>query len=61
MQTREPEDINAQIMDRIGALLEQLILQKVVDALYSLIERQRLLPRSICYKPDCPMRDDIPF
>ena len=61
MQTLEPENINAQIMDRIGALLEQLILHKVVDALYAMIEKQRQHPKSICYKPDCPMRDDIPF
>ena len=61
MQPFDPDKINEQKLDRIETLLEQLALDTVLTILYRLTEKHKLLPTPICYKVDCPQRDEIPF
>lgn len=55
------EDINAQKAQKIEVLLEQILLDTTLTVLYALAERQSHIRKSLCYKTDCPMRDDIAF
>ena len=55
------ETINELKTQRIEKLLEQVLLDTVLSTLYKLAEIQKQKPRSVCYKSDCPARDEIPF
>jgi hypothetical protein len=59
MTTLSAEDVRQLKTEHLATLLEQTLLDTVLNVLCRLSERQRPLP--ICYKTDCPMRDDIPF
>ena len=48
-------------IDRIQAMLEQVILDIVLSVLDRITEKHTQLPQCICYKSDCHMRDPIPF
>jgi hypothetical protein len=56
-----PEEIQALKLQRIETLLEQTLLDTVLSVLYTLSEKQKRLRESICFKTDCPMRDDSMF
>jgi hypothetical protein len=56
-----PEEIQALKLQRIETLLEQTLLDTALSVLYSLAEKQIHLRKSICFKTDCPMRDDSMF
>jgi hypothetical protein len=55
------EEIQTLKMQRIETLLEQALLDTALAVLYTLSEKQKRLRESICFKTDCPMRDDILF
>jgi hypothetical protein len=46
---------------RITDLIEQVLTDTALAVLYRLAENRKLCPSVICYKHDCPLRDDIPF
>ena len=48
-------------MQRITDLIEQVPTDTALAVLYRLADNRKLLPPVICYKQDCPMRDNIPF
>lgn len=60
MHCPDTEDINEQKINRIAELLEQVLIDVALSALYRLCHNHKN-SRHICYKSDCPMRDDIPF
>ena len=55
------EEIQALKLQRIETLVEQTLLDTALSVLSSLSEKQMRLRESICFKTDCPMRDDIMF
>jgi len=55
------EEIQALKLQQIELLLEQALLDTVLSVLYTLSEKQKRLRESICFKTDCPMRDDSMF
>lgn len=61
MQLLETEDITEQKTGKIEELIEQLVLDMLLSVLAKICENQRQIRQSICYKTNCPMRDDIPF
>ena len=62
MVTIDIEDLNEQKMQRIAAMLEQLLLDTALSVLDKLSEQQKGQElTSICYKSGCPSRDQIPF
>lgn len=48
-------------MQRITDLIEQVLTDTALAVLYRLADNRKLRPPVICYKQDCPMRDNIPF
>ena len=52
---------NEQKMDRIQAMLEQIVLDTVLSVLDKITEKNDQAPQCVCYKSDCLMRDNIPF
>jgi hypothetical protein len=46
---------------RITDLFEQVLTDTALAVLYRLSDNRKLRPPVICYKHDCPLRDDIPF
>ena len=48
-------------MQRITDLIEQVLTDTALAVLYRLADNRKLRPLVICYKQDCPMRDNIPF
>lgn len=52
---------NEQKMDRILAMLEQVVLDLVLSVLDRITEKHSNSPQCLCYRSDCQSRDDIPF
>ena len=50
-----------QKMDRIQAMLEQLVLDTILSVLDKIAEKRTQSPQCLCYRSDCKLRDDIPF
>jgi hypothetical protein len=46
---------------RITDLIEQVLIDTALAVLYRLADNRKLRPPVLCYKDDCPMRDNIPF
>jgi len=61
MRFLNTEDFSEQKLERIEAMIEDLALDTVLSILYRISEKRKQLPQVICYKSDCPLRDDIPF
>ena len=61
MRFLDTQAFSDQKIDRIEAMLEQLALDTVLSVLYRISEKRKQLPQVICYKSDCPSRDDFPF
>ena len=61
MQFLDTQAFSDQKIERIEAMLEQLALDTVLSVLYRISEKRKQLPQVICYKSDCPLRNDIPF
>jgi hypothetical protein len=61
MRLLDTEAFCEQKIERIEAMLEQLVLDTLLSVLYKISEKSKQLPRVVCYKTDCPGRDDIPF
>ena len=61
MRFPDTEDFSEQKLDRIEAMIEDLALDTVLSVLYRISEKRKQLPQMICYKSDCPLRDEIPF
>ncbi len=54
------DDIAEMKMHKIALLIEKTLLNTTLAVLHRLDENQSQ-QQYICYKSDCPMRDDIPF
>jgi len=61
MHLLETGEITEHKTRKIADLLEQLVLDMFLSALGKICEKQEQARESICYKTNCPMRDDIPF
>ena len=62
MRFSDTEDFSEQKLERIETMIEDLALDTVLSVLYRISEKRKQLPgKVICYKSDCPLRDDIPF
>ena len=61
MRFLDTQAFSDQKIERIEAMLEQLALDTVLSVLYRISEKRKQLPQVICYKSDCPLRNDIPF
>ena len=61
MRFLNTEDFSEQKLERIEAMIEDLALDTVLSIVYRISEKRKQLPQVICYKSDCPLRDDIPF
>jgi hypothetical protein len=61
MRLLDTEAFCEQKIERIEAMLEQLALDTILSVLYKISEKREQLPRVVCYKSDCPGRDEIPF
>jgi len=46
---------------RITDLIEQVLTDAALAVVYRLAKNRKLAAPVICYKKDCPLRDDIPF
>ena len=57
----EIEEITEQKISNIENMLEQLILDSLLAALRKIYDNHEQTRQAICYKTNCPMRDDIPF
>lgn len=57
----DDETINGLKTQRTAELLQQVLIDTALAVVYRVAENQKLRPQAICYKPDCPMRDSIPF
>ena len=53
--------INGLKTQQITCLIEQVLTDTALAVLYQLADNRKLRPPIICYKEDCPMRDNIPF
>jgi len=65
MNTPQVEQALEERMDRIGELLEELVLDAVIGVLNKVTERNQVFASQYrqwnCYKTGCRHRDDIPF
>jgi hypothetical protein len=57
----ESEEISAHKMGRLEDMIEQLVFDTLLAVLNKIGENQAQVRQTICYKSDCPLRDDIPF
>lgn len=55
------EEIAAQKMNHIEALIEQIILDTIIAASCRILENREKASENICYRSNCTMRDSIPF
>jgi hypothetical protein len=61
MENLDPGTIKDLKTQRITNLIEQVLTDTALAVLYRLADNKKLRPPVICYKQDCPMRDNIPF
>lgn len=61
MRFSDTEDFSEQKLDRIETMIEEFALDTVLSILHRISEKRKQLPKVICYKSDCPLRDEIPF
>lgn len=61
MESLDPNTIKELKAQRITDLIEQVLIDTALAVLYRLAENRKLQPPVMCYKDDCPMRDNIPF
>jgi hypothetical protein len=61
MENLDPETIKNLKTQRITELIEQVLTDTALAVLCRLADNRKLRPPVICYKNDCPMRDNIPF
>jgi len=61
MKKLDQETIKELKTQLITDLIEQVLTDTALEVLYRLAENRKLRPPVICYKDNCPMRDNIPF
>jgi len=61
MEKLDQETIKELKVQLITDLIEQVLTDTALAVLYRLAENRKLRPPVICYKNNCPMRDNIPF
>ena len=61
MEKLDHETIKELKVQLITDLIEQVLTDTALAVLYRLAENRKLRPPVICYKNNCPMRDNIPF
>jgi hypothetical protein len=61
MKNLDHETIKNLKTQRITDLIEQVLTDTALAVVYRLAENRKLSAPVICYKEDCPLRDDIPF
>ena len=61
MEKLDQETIKELKTQLITDLIEQVLTDTALAVLYRLAENRELRPPVICYKDNCPMRDNIPF
>ena len=61
MKSLDADTIKELKTQRITDLIEQVLIDTALAVLYRLSENRKLQPPVICYKDDCPSRDNIPF
>lgn len=57
----EQDAMEAQMIDRIEELIEQVILETVCGFLNRMVERKKNRQPPVCYRLNCKDRDEIPF
>jgi len=61
MEKLDQETIKELKTQLITDLIEQVLTDTALTVLYRLAENRKLRPPVICYKDNCPLRDNIPF
>lgn len=61
MEKLDQETIKELKTQLITDLIEQVLTDTALAVLYRLAENRKLRPPVICYKNNCPLRDNIPF
>jgi len=61
MEKLDQETIKELKVQLITDLIEQVLTDTALTVLYRLAENRKLRPPVICYKDNCPLRDNIPF
>ena len=61
MSDLDDETIKELKSQKVADLLEEILTDAALAVLSRLAQQQKLQPSMICYKTDCPSRDDIPF
>jgi hypothetical protein len=61
MEKLDQETIKELKVQLITDLIEQVLTDTALAVLYRLAENRKLRPPVICYKDNCPLRDNIPF
>jgi hypothetical protein len=61
MEKLDHETIKELKVQLITDLIEQVLTDTALTVLYRLAENRKLRPPVICYKDNCPLRDNIPF
>ncbi len=61
MEKLDQETIKELKVQLITDLIEQVLTDTALAVLYRLAENRTLRPPVICYKDNCPLRDNIPF
>ena len=59
MTNPDDDDIKEQKINRIAELFEQVLIDTALSVLHQLHPHD--YGKNICYKADCPLRDNIPF
>lgn len=50
----------AQLTEKIEEMIERIILETVMNLMDRFLDTRKSL-RPVCYRSDCPKRDEIPF
>lgn len=61
MENLDSETIKNLKTQLIADLIQQVLTDTALSVLYRLADNRKLRPPVICYRSDCPMRDNIPF
>ena len=61
MEHLDHQTINDLKTQRITDLIDQVVTDTALAVLNRLADKKKHCSRVICYKHDCPLRDDIPF
>jgi len=61
MKTLDAETVKDLKSEKLADLLEEILIDTALDILNRLAQRYNGQSLTVCYRTDCPSRDNIPF